>query len=169
MFNHRDVKITVAGNGYFEAEVKEVKVREKTLDLAKEAIDKALASYAKSKTLNLKVVGILSDTVAYYEHREKDSDKLHKAVLIGLNRTTGDLLFTGVPKDRAFRTIFPDTPGCEKKVQEYLELSHQMSKLRKHIEAFEIKGKSGRQDAAKYDETLEAMELQYAKAKHEHQ
>ena len=168
MFKHRDVPIEIDQMGNFIAKVGSVEVSTPTLKACQEAIDKEVTHTAKAKVLNLKVIGILKEP-GRWDSKNKPAIRLQRAVLVGINRTTRDLMFEGVSKGYEMESVMADTPKAEAKLKEYLEAKAAFNAIEDHIHNFQL-GKLGygRVAAEDYEKLLAQVEEQHMKCKYEH-
>jgi DNA polymerase III delta prime subunit len=156
MWTYKGVQITVDQNGKFRARIADLEINAASRDEAERLISAEISSKDKPKVA-LKVLGFLSKAAG--RHAEANPIKIASAVLIGVNRTSRDLMFEGVPKGYEFEHVVADTPGNKKHLHEYLELRLAWRRMEEDHNSRLVGAKLGfgRIDAVEYEKTLKNL------------
>jgi hypothetical protein len=159
-FTHKSIRIDVRENGYFRALVADAELTSDSLAGIKVKIDAEIAVTGK-RALALPVVGVLTRLGRNVEDRKS----VGRATLVGVNRTSRDLQFEGVPKECELDYALPDTPLNAATVRRWLDIDKEHSDLTLFFNEHRINPSGyGRIDMAKYEEILREVETNYAKA-----
>jgi len=163
MLEYKGYKIEVSGNGRFIATVGDVQIDAETYREIQGTIDTEISSGKSKRKLSLKVVGPACVRLGRYN--EKRPQATVHAVLVGVNRTTRDLQFSGLSDKTALDWCIPDTPENTKLVDDFIAAGEALEVLKEKRDArmVELSG-YGRIAAADYESKLVDLENAYGRA-----
>lgn len=164
-FFHNGHTITVTENGYFKASVEGIDKIYPTLSGCKEWIDKELSVNVKNITINLPVCGFLrhSGDSAYTTNSRTQTAR---AVLTGINRTTGALQCKPTPKDYKWEFVLPDSDQNFELCQQYEAASRQSALLLRLLGALSFgRGIYGMIPTGAYQDKIDQLTKQYEESR----
>ena len=165
-FSHKGYDIHVTNEGRFISSKDDFTSTADTLEQVKAAIDREIAGGKTKVKLSMPVIGRLKKQSYGYSGREPKSDKVGKAILIGINRTTGELQFERLEKGFTLESVIADTPENNVRLADYLEVNRRYDEMNAVIDALEVKHRGyGRIDAGKYDQAVTSLKELYEKSK----
>lgn len=164
MFSHKGYRIDVSTEGRFSAEITDdYSVSAETLAEVRTKIDRAITEKDK-KPIALKVVGILQ--ARDFSRRKESAPKVHRAVAIGINRTSRVLQYADLPKGMEMDDVLADTPENAALLESSIHAKATHERLQREIVEREIKVSSyGRIENGKaYDEALAELTAKHKKS-----
>ena len=162
-WTHERITIAVDNYGNFEAEIGDVFVSEKSLGEAKNAVSKVVKHNQKKwkkEILELRVVGIAVKKRTGQFGVKPEKPYVSSAVLTGVNRTSRDLVITGLPPGWELTNVMADTPKNKAALAKFLVLEE----VKKEIDNFLVGKISGwgRIEIDRYGEILNEVRRAYA-------
>lgn len=151
-WNESGVEITVNSDGRFVATVGESHIFENSLTAARDRVTALVKSVAKARKLSIPVVGIRAEK----EERRgvRSSHSVQRTTLIGVNRTTRDLM---VSTPGEWSRLMPDTPENRALLDLHLLAQAEAARLNT-LTGIHLELGYGRIEAGDYEEVLARVE-----------
>jgi hypothetical protein len=154
-WNHKGATINVTSHGTFETKIGDMEITATTLEEVKAQIDKLPKD---KREIRLPVVGRRSKEDSW---RNKDAVVV-RATLTGINRTSRELQFEGIPQGYELRDVLPDNEDNYRFLGIYNKVKQVFDELSDLVLARQLKCEGyGRIDPARYDEILQTLEAKY--------
>lgn len=163
-WTHQGIKIDVDSYANFVAKVNDVMISKSSLELAKTAIEGTLKAVNSARKIALPVVAILHLENDQWDDKKYAKRSVEHFTLTGINRTTTNLVLSGVPTGHDTSIVLPDTPHNVALLERYIELDQQFREIKRKAVGLSCQH-SGRIQAANYEVNLARLESDYKKLK----